>query len=250
MPFNRCLCAGLLFLVALSAQSQDLAATCGASSSYDLTLKPDSLLFDRPAPAPFHVEMQHGALRVDGAAVSLNAENQDRLSLFERELRALAPRVRTVARNGVDIAAQALRDEADGLGLSVDGRTEFGRRLDAHAAEMKRRISVSQSTHDWQGDAATRAMDQMAADLLPLLASELAQQALQAALSGDLHAAAALRDRATDLATEMQPRVISRMQVLRPQIEALCPAIKRLASLQEGVRAGDGTPLNLLQITP
>ncbi|HZY33281.1 MAG TPA: hypothetical protein VFE75_05915, partial [Rhodanobacter sp.] len=91
----------LSLFAAWSTHAQDLATTCHASSSYDVTLKPGSLLFDRPAPAPFHVELQQGALRTDGATVKLNAENQDRLALFERDLRALAPRVRTVARNGV-----------------------------------------------------------------------------------------------------------------------------------------------------
>jgi len=86
--------------------AQDLAATCHASSSYDVTLKADNLLFDRAAPAPFHVELQQGALRTDGAAVRLNAEDQDRLALFERELRALAPGVRTVAQSGVGMAGQ------------------------------------------------------------------------------------------------------------------------------------------------
>lgn len=230
--------------------AQDLAATCHASSSYDVTLKSDSLLFDRAAPAPFHVELQHGALRTDGAVVPLNAESEDRLALFERELRALAPRVRTVARNGVDMAAQALRAEAGGMNLTADTRAEFDRRLDAHANELKRRISVSQSTRDWQGDAANQTMNRIAADLLPLLAADLGQQALNAALGGDLQAAASLRDRATTLATELQPRLQSRMQALRPQIEALCPSIRRLASLQQGVRGGNGQPLNLLQIDP
>ncbi|MHB1057479.1 MAG: DUF2884 family protein [Rhodanobacter sp.] len=231
-------------------QAQDLAATCHASSSYDVTLKSDSLLFDRAAPAPFHVELQHGALRTDGAVVPLNAESEDRLALFERELRALAPRVRTVARNGVDMAAQALRAEAGGMNLTADTRAEFDRRLEEHANELKRRISVSQSTRDWQGDAANQTMNRIAADLLPLLASDLGQQALNAALSGDLQAAAGLRDRATTLATELQPRLQSRMQALRPQIEALCPSIRRLASLQQGVRGSNGQPLNLLQVDP
>ena len=240
----------LLLSGACSLHAQDLAATCHASSSYDVTLKPDSLLFDRPAPAPFHVELQQGALRTDGVSVSLNAENQDRLTLFERELRELAPRVRTVARNGVDIAAQALGSEADGMGLGADTRAEFQRRLDAHAAELKRRISISQSTRDWQGDAANQAMNQIAGDLLPLLAADLGQQAINAALSGDLQAAATLRDRAADLATDLQPRLQARLQVLRPQVEALCPAIRRLASLQQGVRGSNGQPLNLLQVGP
>lgn len=236
-------------LTVCAVHAQDLAETCHASSSYDVTLKPASLLFDRPAPAPFHVELQQGELRTDGVAVKLNAENQDRLTLFERQLRELAPRVRTVARNGVDIAAQALRSEADGMGLSASAHAEFLRRLDLHATELKRRISISQSTHDWQGDAANQAMNQIAGDLLPLLAADLGQQAVSAALSGDLQAAATLRDRATDLATALQPRLQARLQVLRPQIEALCPAIDRLAALQQGVRGSDGQPLNLIQLS-
>ena len=245
----------LLFLLSLPLaapwlHAQDLSTTCHASSSYDVTLKPDSLLFDRPSPAPFHVELQHGALRTDGAVVNLNAEDEDRLTVFGRELRALAPRVRTVARNGVDIAAQALRAEADGMGLGADTRAEFDRRLAAHAAELKRRISVSQSTHDWQGDAANQAMNQIAGDLLPLLAADLGQQAIDAALAGDLQAAASLRDRAGDLATALRPRLQARLQVLRPQVEALCPSIQRLAALQQGVRGSNGQPLNLLQVEP
>jgi len=46
----------------------------------------------------------------------------------------------------------------------------------------------------------------------------------------------------------LQPRLERRMQALRPQVEALCPAIDRLAELQQGVRGSNGRPLNLLQI--
>jgi hypothetical protein len=248
MRLLRPFAASLLLLPVLAVHAQDLAATCHASSSYDLTLKADSLLFDRAVPAPFHIELQQGALRTDGATVRVNAEDQDRLVLFERELRALAPRVRTLAKNGVDMAVQGMRAEAEGMGLGADTRAEFDRRLSAHASELKRRISVSQSTHDWQGDASDQAMNQIGADLLPLLAADLGQQAINAALGGDMDTAARLRDRAADLATELQPRMQRRMQALRPQIEALCPSIRRLAELQQGVRGGNGQPLNLLQL--
>ena len=40
------------------------------------------------------------------------------------------------------------------------------------------------------------------------------------------------------------------MQALQPQIAALCPAIRRLAELQQGVRGADGRPLDLLQVGP
>ncbi|MFC5743099.1 DUF2884 family protein [Dyella tabacisoli] len=227
---------------------QDLASVCQASSSYDLTLGARGLLFDRPQPAPYKVELQDGTLLADGASVRLSAEQQDRVALFERELRALVPRAKAVAQNGIDLLAQAMREESTGLALSADTQAELSRRLAARAAELKQRIAASNSTRDWQGDMADRYADQLASDLLPLLAGDLGQQAISAAMSGDLQAAASLRDRATDLSTQLQPRLERRMQALRPQIQALCPAIQRLAELQQGVRMGNGQPLGLLHI--
>src|SRR5690349_19721931 len=97
----RLLFASLMLATALPVlHAQDLGDTCHASSSYDLTVKPDSLLFDRAQPAPFHVQVADGVLSTDGQPVRLHAEAQDRLVLFERELRALVPRVRAVADSG------------------------------------------------------------------------------------------------------------------------------------------------------
>ncbi|MEO9079495.1 MAG: DUF2884 family protein, partial [Rhodanobacter sp.] len=206
--------------------------------------------FDRTSPAPRRVMIAHGTLRTDGVAVSLKPEDQDRMTLFERDLRALAPRARLVAMHGVDMAAQGIRDEVAGLGLSADTQAEFDRRLSMHTSELKQRIAVSQSTHDWQGDIAQQYGNQVANDLLPLLAADIGQQAINAALAGDLQAAAGLRDHASSLASELQPRLQQRMQALRPQIEALCPQVKRLAELQQGVRGNNGRLLDLLQVGP
>ncbi|MGN6330004.1 MAG: DUF2884 family protein [Rhodanobacter sp.] len=235
-------------LAATSLSAQEWAATCHASSSYDVTLKPASILFDRPSPAPFHVEMQQGALRTDGNAVHLNAEQQDRLTLFERELRALAPRVRTVAQHGLDLAVQALQDETRTMSLGADTRAELDRRLAAHTATFRQRIAASNSTHDWQADVVDQYANQIAADVLPLLANDLGQQALDAAMRGDLQTASRLRDQATGLASGLRPRLEQRMQALQPQIAALCPAITRLADLQQGLRGSKGQPLNLLHV--
>lgn len=235
-------------VVACPVHAQDLATTCQASSSYDLTLKPDSLMFDRPQPAPFHVELQDGQLRTDGAAVHLGAEDQDRLALFERELRALEPRAKSVAQYGVDLLAQAVRDESTNLGLAPATRTQMDQRLASRVGQLKQRIANSHSTHDWQGDMVDSYANEVAGDLLPLIAGDLGQQAIQAAMSGDLQAAADLRDRAATLATDLRPRLERRMQALKPQIQALCPSLRKLAELQQGVRGGNGQPLNLLQI--
>lgn len=245
----RLLFPSLLLLLATSpVVAQDLATTCHASSSYDLTLQPGGLLFDRASPAPMQVRVQQGELETDGQRIPLQAEEQDRLTLFERQLRALVPRVKQLARQGVDIAVQTLRQQAGQLGLSAPTRAELDRRLAAQAAGIKQRIDASQSTHDWQGDAAQRYADQIMADLMPLVAGDLGQQALTEAMSGDLDGAARLRDQAAHLAANLQPLLQRRLASLRPQVEALCPAIDRLAELQQGVRGANGQPLRLLQV--
>ncbi|MGN2244026.1 DUF2884 family protein [Frateuria sp. GZRR33] len=245
----RLLFASLMLIAALPVlHAQDLAGTCHASSGYDLTVKPDSLLFDRPQPAPFHVQIADGTLHTDGQSVRLNAEDQDRLVLFERELRALVPRVRAVADAGVALATRAVHDEAAGMQLAPATLAELDRRLATHAAQLRQRIAQSNSTHDWQGDAAQQLADRIVGDLAPLVAADLGQQALAAAMNGDLAEAARLRDEAADLATQLQPRLQRRMQALRPQVQALCPSIRRLAELQQGVRGANGQPLNLLQV--
>jgi hypothetical protein len=245
----RPLLLALPLLAAWPLQAQSLAAACRASSSFDLTVEPDSLLFDRANPAPRRVLVQGGTLRVDGRAVALNDESQDRLTLFERELRALLPQVKTVAAHGVDVAVQAVRDEAAGLNLGAGTRAELERRLVADAADLKRRIAASHSTHDWHGTAADQYAQRLAGDVVPLLATDLGQQALNAAMAGDLQGAAALRDRATALASDGPARLRRRIeQALRPQVDALCPAVRRLASLQQDVRDGAGHPLDLLQL--
>jgi hypothetical protein len=247
MHLLRFAAASILLLAAYPLYAQDLATTCHATSSYDVTINSDNILFDRPMPAPTRVEIQHGSLRTDGASVPLNAEDHDRMTLFERDLRLLVPRVKSVAQNGVDMAVRAVLAEASGMGLSTETRSELDQRLNTHASEIKRRIAASRSTHDWDGDAFNQYANQMAADLVPLIAGDLGQQAIDAAMSGDLQQAANLRDRAASLATEIQPRLLNRMQALRPEIQALCPAIQQLVDLQQDVRGNNGQRLDLIQ---
>ena len=240
--------AAVVLAVGQPVMAQQLATRCNASSSYDLTVQPDRLVFERPGPAPTRVVIGQGTLTTDGTPVPLQAESQDRLALFQRDLRALLPRVRQVGRHGVDLAVQALRDEAAGLSLSPATRQALDRKLADDAASLRQRIDTSQSTRDWQGDAARQLGEQFAADLTPIVAGDLGQQALQAAMAGDLDTAARLRDQATDLATALQPRLQRRLQALQPEVDALCPAIDRLAALQQGWRDADGRPLRLIEV--
>lgn len=246
---SSCLLAACVIAMACAGlHAQDLSQVCHATSSYDLTVQPGRLIFDRAEPGPTRVVIASGSLQTDGQTVSLNAEDQDRLALFQRELLALVPRVKRVIDHGVDLSVQAIQQESAGLNLDADTRAQLQQRLQAHAADLHQRVAASQSTHDWHGDAANQYANQVIGDIAPLLASAMGQQALSAAMSGDLQQAAALRDQAANLTGGFQPRLQQRLQVLRPEIQALCPDIQRLADLQQGIRASNGRPLNLVQV--
>jgi hypothetical protein len=242
--------SGCLLCATAQAQDHDLLDACRASSSYDITIGAAGLQFDRAQPAPRRIDMHDGALRVDGATVPLGAEDGDRVALFEQGVRALEPRVKAVAVRGVDLAAQAVREQAAQSAPQVAASGELDARLDARVRELKARIADSHSTHDWQGDAFDRYAQAIVADIVPLLVADLAQQALTVAISGDLDGASDLRDRAANLAGDLQQRVRQRLQALRPQVQALCPDIRRLDTLESGIgtRLPGGGRLDLIDI--
>lgn len=249
MPSIRPLVAALALAASAAVTAQDFTTACRASSSYDLTVTPQMLLFERNAPAPRRVELHEGTLRVDAALVRVNREDGDRLVLFEQDLRALVPKVKAIALDGVDLAIASVRAETATLDLGADTQSELAGQLAAHGAALKRRIAQSSSTRDWQGDAFERYAADIAADIAPLLVADLGQQAVSAALVGDLDTAASLRDRATSLATHLRARLERRVQqALQPRIAALCPSLQRLQELQRGVRGAHGRPLDLLDI--
>jgi hypothetical protein len=236
-------------LLCPAVQAQSLADTCHASTSYDITVDVDSVRFDRAQPAPRQVAMHDGTLRVDGAAVTLGTEDGDRVAVFEQDVRALEPRVKAIAVQGVDLAAGAIREQARQTAPQAAASGELDARLDAQVRTIKARIAASHSTRDWQGAAFDRYVDQIAADIVPLLAGDLAQQALSLAISGDLAGAAALRDRAANLLGDTEARVRQRLQTLRPQLQALCPDIRRLDALESGIGARPGgARLDLIDI--
>lgn len=238
----------LLVVFACSARASDLEDACGASSSYDAVVGADAIVFERSGPAPRRIEWRDGQLRVDRALVRLNTEDADRLALFAREVRTLVPKVKAIALRGLDLATGLVRDETRRLATSNDTRAELDRRIAEHAADLRRRIALSTSTRDWQADAFERDVAAWSADLAPLLAADVGRGAVTAALDGDLDAAVALQVRASELGNGLQPKIERRLRELRPQVEALCPTIRRLHELQAGLRDGDGRALDLLDI--
>ncbi|NID16128.1 DUF2884 family protein [Luteibacter yeojuensis] len=238
----------VLLCLAGGASAQDLATTCRIASTYDLTVRPDALVFDRAEPAPRTVRMHDGALATDGRPVALRPDEQDRVALFERQVRVLVPKAKAIANDGVDIAARAVRDEAATAAPQAVASGELDRVLNGRVADIKRRIATSQSTRDWQEDAMRAYAQEIVGDVAPLFANEVGGEAMQLAMNGDLQGAAALRDRVATVSTGGQARVVARVEAaLRPRIQALCPSIRELQELQSGLRDSSGRPLNLIE---
>lgn len=230
------------------AFAQSLLGTCHVTSSYDVTIGDTGVVFDRARPEPRRVRMHDGRLDVDGKPISLDAEDSDRITLIERTVRALEPKVKAIADHGVDLAAQAVREQA---AASASGASsELDVRLASVTTDLKARIAASHSSHDWQGPTFQQYANQTVARIVPLLASGLLQQAVTVAMSGDLDAAAQLRQRATNMATELRARIRRKLQVLRPQVQALCPSLQRLDQLESGIHTPlpGGVRINLIDV--
>ncbi len=234
-----------------AASAQDDFNVCHVSSSYDVTLTSDGgLMFDRTGPAPRRVEIHDGRLLADGRSVTLNAADQGRLHAFQQTARALVPKVRAIAIDGVGLAADAVREQARESSPQMAASGELDAKLNAMTADFDARIKRSNSSHDWHGPAFQQYINRNVSTLVPLLASNLLQQAVQVALSGDLSRAAALRNSAANLATRLRKRVRDKLQVLKPRVRALCPSVQKMDRLENQLdaRMPDGSRLNLLDI--
>jgi hypothetical protein len=87
-------------------------------------------------------------------------------------------------------------------------------------------------------------------DVLPLVGGDLARQAIDIAQRGDLAAANALSTRVAGLSGSLEARIRTRLQVLQPEVDRLCPALRRLDALESSARIAlpGGAILNLLEI--
>jgi len=235
--------------VAGGVAAQDTAAiSCGVASTYDLTVRTDALLFERPEVAPRSVRMHDGGLVTDGRVVNLRPDEQDRVALFERNVRTLVPKAKAIASDGVDVAARAVRDEVSRASPNSLSSGELDRTLASRVADIKRRIAASQSTRDWQADAMRAYAQEIVSDITPLLTQDVGGEAMQLAMNGDLQGAAALRDRVADVSTGGQARVLAKLEAaLRPRVQALCPSVRQLVDLQSGLHDASGQSLLLIE---
>lgn len=230
-----------------SARADVVVDACRARSRYDITFAPDALVFER-AVAPRRVELRDTGVYVDGTRLLLNTEDGDRVQLFSRELRGLVAPLKALAQRALDLATGVVRAEVRSLVADPTTRVEIDRRISAQAADLRARIATSRRSREWQQDALARDLDLAAADLVPLLAAGAGSKALDALREGDLDAAADVQAQASAFGDRVQAKIERRLEALQPQIEALCPNLRGLAELQQGLRDGNGRALDLVDV--
>jgi DUF2884 family protein len=240
----------LVLLLPVAATARDLDAACKMRSDYDITVTNDALFFERAAAPSKRIEMRGGALVADGKTVALSPADRDRIVRFERTVRTLVPPVKQLGQRAVDLSAVAVREEAAHVSPRSATNPQLNARLSARASDLKARIAQSRTSKDWRGAAFNRYAAQTIADVLPLIGGDMAEQALQVALRGDLAGARALSDRAAGLRGALEQRIRAKLDVLEPEVEKLCPSLRALDRLESGMtaRLPDGSQLNLLEV--
>jgi hypothetical protein len=237
-------------LLAVPTQARGLEEICRARSSYDLTVTDAALLFERRRPGAQRLEIGSGRLTVNSFAVPLDARDRQRITEFETAVRALIPRIKALAQRGVDLSAAAVREEAANVSPRSAADPKLEARLEARAHSLKTRIANSTTTKEWQGAAFNRYTTEIVADVVPLVAGDLAQRALELAVRGDLAGAAKLTDRAAGMRTSLEARIRNKLTVLEPEVAKLCPSFEWLDALESALtaRLPDGSRLDVIEI--
>ena len=253
--FERRQAAGVVRVMLVAAfavllQVNAVYAACTLQSAYDLTVMPEALVFERASGAARRIEMRNGALSDRGRAVTVNAADRERLTRFERTVRALVPHVRRIGLRAVDLAAAAIREEAALQSPRSAAHPQLAARLDARARDLRARIAKSNTSRDWRGPAFDRYAAEALGDVLPLVGGDIAQTALEATLRGDFNTAARMAGRGAELRAALEKRVRTKLVALQPAMDALCPDLQSLDNLEAAVTAqlGDGTRLDVLQV--
>ncbi|HSQ05373.1 MAG TPA: DUF2884 family protein [Burkholderiales bacterium] len=236
--------------VVVPAYAGDLDAACRVRSDYDITVTGTSLVFERTTAPVRRFEMRSGSLTMNGKPVALGPADRDRIVRFERTARALVAPVKALGQRAVDLSADAVREEAALSSPQSAKNPRLNTRLAARTTDLKMRIARSDTSKEWRGAALNRYAAQTIADVLPLIGSDLAAQALEIALRGDLAGARALGERAAGLRTSLERRIRGKLDALEPDVKRLCPSLRTLDRLESGVtaRLPDGSRLNLIEV--
>lgn len=219
---------------------------CDVDSDYDVALSPEAITFTRDDGAPHKVVVHDGQLSVDGQLAALTAGDRDRLRQFERDARALAPEIRGVTLEAVQVAFSALEEVAKGL---APDRPKLHEQLDKAHSELIAQLDQPEGHFQIDEDAIAASVERLVGEVTPILVGEITSAAIAAALSGDEDKVKEIEARAERMEKDIEAKVEARADALEARAEALCPRIAALDELDDALayRLDDGRALDLLR---
>lgn len=221
----------------------DNRLSCDVSSNWSVRPYRSAFLFTREG-APREVGIGGGRLFVDGAEVRVSAADHARLAGMESEFRALAPEMRQVATEAVDIAFTALAEVA--RGLSGDpGQTVA--ELEASHRKVRARMERADLAL-LNEDAVADVVRPILRDYLPDIIGGAVRTAIKAAFSTGKEAGE-LQARMDRMEHALDDRVDARAKALEPLAQSMCARLRRIDALDDAleVRAADGSRFDLLE---
>ena len=236
--------------VSMPAFAHTHVGDCGLSSDYSLSIKSDRLVFKRSSGTPREVEIADGSLRVDGRLLATSAADEHRLREAEREVRALVPEVKSIARDAVAIAFSAIGQVSAAFARDTDAARASAERIERAGRELDRKIAETDSFDHWQSADVDRIVEDTMATVVPELVGNVAAQALRVAFTGDEAAAAELEARANGIERSVERAVEKQSADLERRAMSLCPRLRALESAEDelDVRLPDGRRLDLVRV--
>jgi cell fate (sporulation/competence/biofilm development) regulator YmcA (YheA/YmcA/DUF963 family) len=223
---------------------------CGFNSRYSLTIRPDRLVFTQTTGAPSDIEIADGTLRVDGTLVAVDDADAKRLREAEREVRALLPEVKGIARDAIAIAFDAVGEVAAAFARDGESARASAERIARAGREIDRKIAETDRFDHWQDADIDRLVDSTVESIVPEIVGNVTAQAVKAAFTGDATAAAELEARADGIEKSIERAVEKRSAELEARAKGLCPRLRTLERMQSdlGVRLADGSRLDLIDV--
>lgn len=220
---------------------------CKVRSEFGLQVSDGAVRLKRTEGEPREVRFAQGRLWLDGEEQTLGPADRDRLRRIEHEIDELMPEVWGIARDGLDLALDALGQVAVSLGGDdPELRSQITKARSEFSAALDRQIQEGAVN----ADAFDREIEELVARLTPQIAGKVAALAISAALSGDAAAARDFERRAEAMGKELEAALEARGKALESRAEGLCGRIARIDEIENTleVRLGDGSPLNLLRM--
>jgi hypothetical protein len=232
----------------VSAHQRDgVHAGCDIGSAWTVQPYRSAWLFAREEGPVRELAIGGGRLFIDGKEVQVSAADHERIAQLEAELRALAPELRQIGREAVDIAFTALVEVARGLSSTpAETVAELQRGRARSLAEIDR-----QPMGVFNGDAVERIIEPIIAKFVPDIVGGAVSTALKAAFSGDAQRQE-FQSKMDRMERELDQRVDARAKGLEPLAQAMCRRLERMDALDDALaaRLPNGEPLALLRVDP